>query len=90
MSNTSRFMRYIFILAAGMFGLYGQMIAFAWLFHHLLTLTSLNAAYMTPIIPRKSSDLLDSFVRMPAKFLKHTPGIAKAQSKKKPPVEKEE
>ncbi|WP_255415331.1 spore germination protein [Sporosarcina sp. BI001-red] len=90
MSNTSRFMRYIFIFAAGMFGLFGQMIAFAWLFHHLLTLTSLNTAYMTPIIPRKSSDLLDSFVRMPAKFLKHTSGIAKAQSKKSPPVEKEE
>ena len=32
MSNASRFVRYIFILSAGLFGLYGQMIAFAWLF----------------------------------------------------------
>ena len=42
MSNSSRFIRYFFILSAGMFGLYGQMIAFAWLFHHLLNLTSLS------------------------------------------------
>lgn len=90
MSNTSRFMRYIFILAAGMFGFYGQMIAFAWLFQHLLTLTSLNAFYMTPVIPRKATDLFDSIVRMPAKFLKHTPGISKAQRKKTHPVEKDE
>lgn len=36
MSNSSRFVRYLFIFAAGLFGLYGQMIAFAWLFLHFL------------------------------------------------------
>ena len=53
MSNSSRSVRYLFIVAAGMFGLYGQMIAFAWLFYHLLTLTSLSTPFMTPLIPRK-------------------------------------
>lgn len=48
MSNTSRFVRYIFILSAGLFGLFGQMLAFAWLIHHLLSLKSLGTHYMTP------------------------------------------
>ncbi len=90
MSNTSRFVRYFFIFSAGLFGLYGQMLAFAWLFHHLLSLTSLNTPYMTPLIPRKWTDLFDSVVRMPTKFLKYKPGIARAQTKKRPPVDKEE
>ena len=90
MSNTSRFVRYFFIFASGLFGLYGQMIAFAWMFHHLLRLTTLNVPYMTPIIPRKWTDLLDSFVRMPTKYLKHHPGIVRAQNKKTSPLKKEE
>ncbi len=90
MSNSSRFVRYLFIFGAGMFGLYGQMIAFAWLFHHLLSLTSLNTPYLTPLIPRKWTDVFDSVVRMPTKFLKYKPGITRAQTKKTPPVDKEE
>jgi spore germination protein KA len=89
MSNSSRFVRYLFIFAAGLFGLYGQMIAFAWLFHHLLSLTSLNSPYFTPLIPRKWTDLFDSVIRMPTLFLKYKPGITRAQTKKKPPVDKE-
>jgi spore germination protein KA len=89
MSNSSRFVRYLFIFAAGLFGLYGQMIAFAWLFHHLLSLTSLNTPYLTPLIPRKWTDLFDSVIRMPTLFLKYKPGITRAQTKKKPPVDKE-
>ena len=57
MSNYESLYSVLFIFAAGMFGLYGQMIAFAWLFHHLLNLTSLNTPYMTPLIPRKWTDL---------------------------------
>ena len=89
MSNASRFIRYFFIFAAGMFGLYGQMIAFAWLFYHLLNLTSLSTPYLTPLIPRKWTDLLNSVVRMPTILLKHKSGIGNAQTKKAPP-EKEE
>ena len=90
MSNASRFIRYFFILSAGVFGLYGQMIAFAWLFHHLLNLTSLTTPFMTPLIPRKWTDLFDSVIRMPTSFLKYKTGISRAQSKKTPPKDKEE
>ena len=79
MSNASRFIRYLFILAAGTFGLFGQMLALAWLFNHLLNLTSLGAPYLTPVIPRKRTDLFDSIIRFPLKFIRHSRGIARAK-----------
>lgn len=81
MSNTSRFVRYIFILSAGFFGMFGQMIAFAWLFAHLLNLNTLGTPYMTPLIPRKATDLLDSIVRFPTKYLNNRKGVSRAQKK---------
>lgn len=81
MSNTSRVIRYIFILSAGLFGLFGQMLALAWLLAHLLNLSSLGTPYMTPFIPRKASDLLDSVIRFPTAYLKKRKGIARAQKK---------
>lgn len=81
MSNASRFIRYIFILSAGLLGLYGQMLAFAWLVSHLLRLQSLGTAYMAPVIPRKATDLMDSIIRFPIAFLKSKSGISKAQKK---------
>ena len=82
MSNASRFVRYIFILAAGMFGLLGQMLALAWLFNHLLNLTSLGTPYMTPVIPRSWSDLKDSIVRFPLAFLQKRTGLSRARERK--------
>lgn len=81
MSNTSRFIRYVFILSAGLFGLFGQMLAFVWLISHLLIITSLGTPFMTPIIPRKASDLLNSIVRFPTSYLKGKMGISRAQKK---------
>lgn len=81
MSNTSRFIRYFFILSAGLFGLFGQMLAFAWLIAHLQSLKSLGTPYLAPIIPRKASDLLDSIIRFPTAVLKSKMGISKSQKK---------
>jgi len=90
MSNASRFVRYIFILSAGLFGLYGQMIAFAWLIFHLVNLTSLGSPYMSPVIPRKWTDLLDSIILTPTAFQKHKKGISGTERKKVLPEEGEE
>lgn len=81
MGNTSRFIRYIFILSAGFFGMFGQMLALAWLFAHLLRLNSLGTPYMTPLIPRKATDLLDSVIRFPIEYIKSRKGISRAQKK---------
>jgi len=79
MSNASRFIRYLFILSAGLFGLLGQMLALAWLVNHLLNLTSIGTPYMTPVIQRSWTDLYDSVIRFPLKFIRHTKGIARAK-----------
>lgn len=76
MSNASRFVRYIFILSAGLFGLFGQMLALAWLIHHLLSLKSLGTNFMTPGIPRKPTDLFDSVVRAPIAYIRDKKGIS--------------
>ncbi len=83
MSNASRVVRYIFILAAGLFGLLGQMLALAWLFNHLLNLTSLGTPYMTPVIPRSWSDLKDSIIRFPLAFIQKRKGLSRAKQVKK-------
>lgn len=79
MSNTSRLVRYFFIIAAGLFGLFGQMLAFAWLIIHLLSIRSLGEPYIAPFIPRKWTDLFNSVVRFPMNFLKNRMGISKSQ-----------
>ncbi|MDG5471973.1 spore germination protein [Jeotgalibacillus sp. ET6] len=89
MSNTSRFIRYVFILSAGMFGLYGQMIALAWLFIHLLNLTSLGKPYLAPGIPRKWTDLLDSVLRLPVGLLRFKKGISVVKRNRVSPLDEE-
>lgn len=84
MSNASRFVRYIFILAAGLFGLLGQMLAFAWMMNHLLNLTSLGTPYLTPVIPRSWSDLFDSVIRFPLTYVQKRTGMSRAKREKKP------
>ncbi|WP_144510310.1 spore germination protein [Bacillus sp. FJAT-22090] len=81
MSNTSRFIRYIFIISAGLFGLFGQMLAFAWLINHLLVLNSLGTPFMTPAIPRKAGDLMNNIIRFPIAFLRGRMGISRSQKK---------
>lgn len=83
MSNASRFVRYIFILAAGLFGMLGQMLAFAWLLNHLLNLTSLGTPFMTPVIPRKWSDMYNSVVRLPLAFIQKKTGMSRAKQMNK-------
>jgi tetrahydromethanopterin S-methyltransferase subunit G len=84
MSNASRFVRYIFILAAGLFGLLGQMLALAWVLNHLLNLTSLGTPYMTPVIPRSWSDMFDSVFRFPLTYVQKRTGMSRAKREKKP------
>ena len=81
MSNSSRFVRYIFIVSAGLFGLFGQMLALTWLMAHLLGLKSLGVPLMAPVIPRKATDLLDSIVRFPIALLTSKTGLSRVKKK---------
>jgi hypothetical protein len=89
MSNAIRFVRYVFIIAAGWLGMYGQMLALAWLFAHLLNMTSLGTPYMTPGIPRSWSDLSNSVIRAPINFIMKRQGISRARKELIRPLDEE-
>lgn len=79
MGNTSRLIRYIFIILAGLYGLYGQMLGFAWLIIHLVRLRSLGVPFVVPVIPRRWSDLKDSIIRIPTKYLKKNEKVSEME-----------
>jgi len=89
MSNAIRLVRYGFILMAGIFGMYGQALALAFLFAHLLSLTSLGTPYMTTGIPRVWTDLLNSILRAPMRFLFARQSIARPRRDLTRPLDEE-
>ncbi|WP_078551373.1 spore germination protein [Bacillus alkalicellulosilyticus] len=89
MSNAIRVMRYVFLIGAGVFGMFGQMIVLAWMINHLSNLTSLGTPYITPIIPRQWSDVLNSVLRAPVKFIKKRSGVSRAKKELVRPLDEE-
>ncbi|WP_176483711.1 spore germination protein [Bacillus sp. FJAT-45066] len=89
MSNAIRVIRYLFIITAGLFGMFGQFVTLAWLMNHLLSLTSLGSSYFSPVIPRKWSDLLNSIIRVPVNYIIKRPGISRAKKDLIRPLDEE-
>ncbi|MCD8509293.1 MAG: spore germination protein [Bacillus sp. (in: Bacteria)] len=89
MSNAIRIVRYGFIIAAGTLGMYGQFIFFAWLMNHLSNLTSLGTPFMTPVIPRKWTDLFNSLLRAPVTFILTRSTTSRAQKQLTRPLDEE-
>lgn len=67
--------RFLFILAAGISGLYGVMLAFIGILTHQVSLRSLGAPYMSPLAPSTFSDLKDVLIRAPQWFLLTRPRV---------------
>ncbi|WP_409175584.1 spore germination protein [Brevibacillus fortis] len=86
MSNAIRLVRYGFILMAGVLGMYGQMLSLAFLFAHLLNLTSLGTPYMAPGVPRQWTDLMNSLLRAPLRFIVNRNRMSRAKQKHVRPV----
>jgi len=89
LSNSIRFVRYTFIIGAGLIGMFGQMILLAFWFNHLLNLTSLGTPFMTPVWPRKWTDLFDSILRAPGNFLVTRKGASRAKKQLTRPLDEE-
>lgn len=89
MSNSARFVRYIFIISAGIFGLYGQFLSLAWLMIHLLNLTSLGTPYLTPVIQRTWTDILNSPIRAPIQFFFKRSGMSRTKKPLTRPLDEE-
>jgi len=89
MSNAIRFVRYGMILMAGILGIYGQMLALAFLLAHLLSLTSLGSPFLAPVILRQWTDIADSVIRMPMNYFMKRKGMSRAKNQSLRPTDEE-
>ncbi|MDV7765248.1 spore germination protein [Peribacillus sp. CSMR9] len=69
-SNTIRLIRFPFLIAAQLYGLFGLALCSAFILSHLLKLTSLGSPYLDPLYPLRIYDFKDSLIRLP--FSKQT------------------
>ncbi|RYM02132.1 spore germination protein [Sporolactobacillus sp. THM7-7] len=65
MATTIRFLRFPFLISAGVLGLPGLALCITFFICHLLKLTSLGRPYIEPIYPLRVTDLKDAFIRLP-------------------------
>lgn len=89
MSNAIRLVRYGFIIMAGAFGIFGQVLSLAFLFAHLNNLTSLGTPYMNPAIPREWSDLVNGILRAPIGYIMIRSGVSRAKKQLTRPLDEE-
>lgn len=78
-----RLLRFPFMIAASVFGLYGIMILFFLLIIHLCQLKSFGVPYMAPFGPLNWRDLKDTVVRVPWEFMIQRPSIFRPQDKQR-------
>ncbi|WP_042167474.1 spore germination protein [Paenibacillus gorillae] len=76
MSIPVRILRFVFMMVAASFGLFGIIMAFFVLLLHLCALRSFSEPYMSPISPLQSEDLEDSLVRLPRWLQFRRPGTS--------------
>lgn len=64
-SLSVRILRFVLMILASIFGLYGLMLGLLFLLLHLCSIRSFGTPYLTPWTPFKVSDLKDTVVRLP-------------------------
>lgn len=81
MSNAIRVIRFILMVLAAGFGLYGVFMGFIVLILHLCKLKSIGVPYMIPIAPSTKNGIKGTFVRLPIWKNKYRPiGISNDRS----------
>lgn len=84
---TSRILRFIFIIDAGFFGLYGIILMVLLLLIHLASLRSFGVPYLAPITPfvwSQAEDHKDLFFRAPFRNVKKRPHLYEPADKRIP------
>ncbi|BBB91486.1 MAG TPA: spore germination protein [Methylomusa anaerophila] len=67
---TSRLINYLFIILAGISGMFGLINGIVILFWHLSSLESFGVPYLYPLVPFELSGMKDTFIRMHLSVLK--------------------
>ncbi|MBU3182639.1 spore germination protein [Clostridium psychrophilum] len=83
MGISIRLVKYIVMVTSSIFGILGVVIPMVTLVAHLIVLDSLGEPYFQPIAPFKFSDLKDTYIRAPIRYLKKRPDVAKPLDKER-------
>jgi hypothetical protein len=81
--NTSRVLQFVFLVAAGLLGLYGVVVLGLVLLLHLVSLRSLGVPYMAPAAPFSWKEMMDTFIRSPWWAVKGRPQMFEPIDKKR-------
>jgi spore germination protein len=73
MASSVRLLRFPMMILSSMFGMIGIIVGMAILLIHLLSLESLGNPYSSPISPMFISEMKDTLVRFPLKFINKRP-----------------
>jgi len=83
MSNAVRIIRFIFMVLAGVLGLYGVFMGLIILTLHLCKLKSIGIPYLMPLAPWIKNENKDSLLRFPLWSLKYRPFGIRGEDKRK-------
>lgn len=78
-----RLLRFLFVISAAIFGLYGIIFAFLFLCAHLVKLQNLGVNYLGYFVHYQSQDWKDTFIRPPIKWNIFRNAIFKTQNRKR-------
>lgn len=75
MLNTVRILRFVFMVLASVFGLYGIFMGMLIFVLHLCKLKSMGIPYLTPFAPKIAGQNKDTFIRFPLWKLRYRPAF---------------
>ncbi|MGR5989317.1 spore germination protein [Bacillus paranthracis] len=78
-----RLLRFLFVISAAIFGLYGIIFAFLFLCAHLVKLQNLGVNYLGYFVHYQSQDWKDTFIRLPIQWNIFRNSIFKTQNRKR-------
>lgn len=76
-----RILRFVFMLVAASFGIFGITVGLIFMIFHLCSLKSFGVDYMAPFAPYNQADFKDSFLRFPIWNLLTRPKLAKQDNR---------
>lgn len=82
----SRLLRFVFILLASVFGLYGVFLGMIMMVGHLASLRSFSVPYLAPFAPFKLQDHKDTIIRLPGFAMKQRPSFLETETPAKQPM----
>ncbi len=84
----TRLLRFVFVISAAIFGLFGVFLGMIFLVAHLASLRSFSVPYLAPFAPFSLQDQGDIFIRLPSWAMKKRPSFLRTENPNKQPNSK--